>query len=40
MKYVCQVCQEEAFHNEILDIHFCKEHGFTIMPVFSDKAYA
>ena len=40
MKYVCSVCQEEAFHNEKLDIQFCREHGFSIMPVFSEEVHA
>jgi|GEM_PF-4482289 len=32
MKYVCVVCHQEAFHNEKLDIHFCRDHGMTAEP--------
>jgi hypothetical protein len=32
MRYLCEVCKKEAFHNEKLDIHFCKKHGFRVVP--------
>jgi len=38
VKYVCSICREEAFHNEILDVYFCKKHGFNIMPVFPETS--
>ena len=38
MKYLCSCCNEEAFYNEKLGIHFCKAHGFSIVPVLEEMA--
>jgi hypothetical protein len=38
MKYVCSVCKKEAIVNDKLSIHFCKQHGFSIIPIVGKDA--
>ena len=40
MRYLCEICREEACHNEKLGIHFCRDHGFTCVPVLGESAKA
>jgi hypothetical protein len=32
MRFVCQVCNSEAVHNEKLAIHYCEDHGMITEP--------